>query len=64
MMAQFEVEMEGSVPVEEWEDVEATYSIEADDESDARSEAEDKFYDEFGYDADLHDVNVIELEDE
>ncbi len=63
-MATFEVEIEGAVPIEDWEDVASTYPIEADDESEAREAAEDQFYDEYGYDADLVDVNVIELEDE
>ena len=63
-MKQYEVEVEGTVPVEEWEDVSGTYTIEAEDEDDARGQAEDLFYDEQGYDADLTDVYVIELEDE
>ncbi len=63
-MGTYEVEVEGTVPVEDWEDVQSTYSIEADDESDAYSEAEDKFFDEYGYDADLVDVNVTELDDD
>ena len=60
----YEIDVEGTVPVEDWEDVSSTYQIEADSEDEARGEAEDKFYDEFGYDADLIDMNVVETEDE
>ena len=63
-MIVYQIDVEGSVPIQDWEDVTSTYEIEADDESEAREEAEDRFYDEFGYDADLVDVNVVELEDE
>ena len=63
-MIVYEIDVEGTVPVEDWEDVSSTYRIEADDESEAREQAEDQFYDEYGYDADLTDVNVTELEDE
>ncbi len=63
-MATYEIEVEGTVPIEDWEDVSSSYSVEADDETEARAEGEDNFYDEFGYDADLVDVNVIELEEE
>ena len=63
-MIVYEIDVEGTVPVEDWEDVSSTYQIEADSENEAREEAEGKFYDEFGYDADLVDLNVIELEDE
>ena len=63
-MKQYEVEVEGTVPVEDWEDVNSTFTIEAEDENDAREQAEDLFYDEQGFDADLTDVYVVELEDE